>query len=100
MTAVTSQQRPRLLRCTRGGHFGSGLLLASISSWGTAEFVSQERYVLSSTAARLGVGWGLQTPEPAHRELTYAGHRGHEGSVGLPPVSKVSGEGALYGGGD
>lgn len=59
MTAVTAQQSPRLLRCTGGGHFGSGLLLPSISPWGTAEFVSQERCVLSSTAARLGVGLGL-----------------------------------------
>lgn len=58
-----------------GGHFASGLLLASISSRGPAEFVSQERYVLSSTAARLGWGGGCRAPEPAHRGLTYAGHR-------------------------
>lgn len=61
-----------------GGHFASGLLLASISSGGPAESVSQERCVLSSTAARLGWGEGCRAPEPARRELTCAGHRGRQ----------------------
>lgn len=66
--------------------------MASISSQGRAEFASQERCVLSSTAVRLEVGaahpltllTGSSHAGPGSRLIP--GDKSREGSVGLKPL--------------